>query len=64
MERELLNIDEVAEYLRVSERTVRELIKRGELPATKIGREYRIRKENLINMVPIVHPAPEPEQTK
>ncbi len=49
---ELMNTLEAAEYLRVSEKTVRELIKRGDLPATKIGREYRIRKEAVINLVP------------
>ena len=41
------SLEEVAERLGVSERTVRRWIKSGELPAYKPGREYRIRDGEL-----------------
>jgi len=44
---DLLTVDEVAEYLRVKATTVRELIKRGELPAAKVGRVYRIKRTDV-----------------
>jgi excisionase family DNA binding protein len=43
----LLTIPEVAKILRCSERTVRRRIKAGELKALKIGRDYRLRSEDL-----------------
>lgn len=42
-----LTIKEVASTLNVSELTVYNYIKRGVLPANKIGRKYIIRKEDL-----------------
>jgi len=41
------SLEEVAQRLGVSERTVRRWIKSGELPAYKPGREYRIRDGEL-----------------
>jgi excisionase family DNA binding protein len=46
-EERLYNLEDVAERLQVSERTVRRWIKLGELPAYKPGREYRIRPGDL-----------------
>jgi excisionase family DNA binding protein len=46
MER-LLTTDEVAEYLRVDVVTIRRLISRGELPAYRIGGEYRFTQSDL-----------------
>jgi len=37
-EHNLLTVAEVADYLRVAERTVREMIDRGDIPAAKIGK--------------------------
>lgn len=42
-EHDLLTISEVADYLRITERTVREMIRRGELPAAKLAKSYRIK---------------------
>ncbi len=44
---ELLTIDEVARYLKVSERTVYEWAKRGEIPAGKMGTVWRFKKSDL-----------------
>lgn len=41
-------IEETAELLSVSWRTVKRRIEEGKLKASKIGQQYRITKENLI----------------
>lgn len=43
----LLTVAEVAEVLRVSNMTVYRLIKAGELPALRVGKNYRIREADL-----------------
>ena len=43
----LLTAGEVADQLRVSTMTVYRLIRRGELPAVRVGRNYRVRNEDL-----------------
>jgi excisionase family DNA binding protein len=47
----LLTRAEVAQYLRVSERTVSRLIRAGQLPAVRIGRAVRIRHSDLLEML-------------
>lgn len=47
MTQPLLTAAEVAEDLRVSTMTVYRLIRRGELPAVRVGRNYRVRAEDL-----------------
>lgn len=44
---ELLTVAEVAELLRVSTMTVYRLIRSGELPAVRVGRNYRVRRGAL-----------------
>lgn len=41
-QRPLLTVEETAERLRVSERTVRRLIGRAELPALRVGGQLRV----------------------
>jgi len=48
---DLLTRAEVAQYLRVSDRTVSRLIRTGKLPASRIGRAVRIRQSDLLHMV-------------
>jgi excisionase family DNA binding protein len=43
----LLTVAEVAQVLRVSNMTVYRLIKGGELPALRVGKNYRIREPEL-----------------
>ncbi len=40
-------LEEVAEILKISVSTVRNLIDRGELKAFKAGNQWRVRKEDL-----------------
>ena len=47
IEEEILTIDEVAKYLRVSERTVYDWAQKGEIPAGKIGTAWRFRKSEI-----------------
>jgi PTS system nitrogen regulatory IIA component len=47
IEEDILTIEEVAKYLRVSERTVYEWTQRGELPAGKIGTVWRFKKVEI-----------------
>ena len=44
---EVLTISEVAEHLRVSDRTVRNWIEGGKLTAFNFGLQYRIKKEDF-----------------
>ena len=43
----LLTVSEVAAAMRVSNMTVYRLIKGGELPAVRVGKNYRIREDDL-----------------
>ena len=43
----MLTISEVAEYLKLHELTVRRLAREGELPAFKVGRQWRIQRTKL-----------------
>ena len=40
----LMTLDEMANYLRVTEKTLYRLIKQGRIPATKVGRQWRFDK--------------------
>lgn len=43
----LLTVAEVASVMRVSRMTVYRLIRRGQLTAIKVGRNYRVRERDL-----------------
>jgi PTS system nitrogen regulatory IIA component len=47
MEKEILTPEEVAEYLRVSEKTVYNWAQKGEIPAGKIGTAWRFKKSDI-----------------
>jgi excisionase family DNA binding protein len=44
----LYTTDEVAQLLKVKPRTVQHWIRIGQLPATRYGRMYRVRREDLL----------------
>jgi excisionase family DNA binding protein len=46
MEQEYYTVEEIALKLRVKVYTVREWIRKKELPAYKVGRDYRVKKED------------------
>ena len=43
----LMTIDEVAAYLNLHPLTVRRLAREGEIPAFKLGRQWRVKRELL-----------------
>ena len=47
MEDDILTIEEVAKYLRVSERTVYDWAQKGEIPSGKIGTVWRFKKTEI-----------------
>ncbi|MCZ8080693.1 MAG: helix-turn-helix domain-containing protein [Rhodobacteraceae bacterium] len=47
----LLTIPDAAEFLRVSVKTIRRWISGGELPAAKLGLQWRIRRRDLEHFV-------------
>jgi len=50
-EHEYLTVAEIAEHFRVSDTTVRKLIKKRKLAAIKIGKNYRIRREDFERLI-------------
>jgi putative molybdopterin biosynthesis protein len=48
---ELLTVEEVSAFLKLGVPTIREMIKRGDIPASKIGRQYRINKADVERLV-------------
>ena len=51
MDEDIITIEEVAKYLRVSDRTVYDWAQKGEIPAGKIGTVWRFKKSDIINWV-------------
>jgi excisionase family DNA binding protein len=47
LQRDLLTPVEVIAYLRVNVRTVYRLMRTGELPAMRVGRQWRVRRADL-----------------
>lgn len=47
MAQELLSVDDVTRILKMSKATVQRWCREKKLPAAKIGKEYRIRRQDL-----------------
>ncbi len=47
MEQAIMTIAQVAEYLQLSEMTTYKLVQEGKLPGFKIGRHWRIKRDDL-----------------
>jgi len=50
-EHEILTVNQVAEYLQLSEMTTYKLVQEGRIPAFKIGRHWRIKRTDLNNLI-------------
>ena len=44
---EILTLDEVAAYLKISKKTVYKIVRSGALPAFKAGKHWRVRRVDL-----------------
>jgi PTS system nitrogen regulatory IIA component len=51
MNNDILTIEEVAEYLRVSERTVYDWAQKGEIPCGKLGTTWRFKRSEIENWI-------------
>ncbi len=47
MESDILTIKEVAEYLKVKEKTAYKLVAEGKIPGFKVGGSWRFRKQEI-----------------
>lgn len=47
MSQDIMTISQVAEYLQISEMTTYKLVQEGKIPAFKIGRHWRVKKDDL-----------------
>lgn len=66
---EVLTVEEVARYLRVSERTVYEMVRRGRMRALRVGGRgrggaVRVTREALLRFLAGPAPNPEPAATR
>lgn len=43
----MLSTSEIAEILKISDKTVRNMIETGEIPGYRIGNQYRVKKEEF-----------------
>ena len=50
-EMDIITVDEAAEWLGVSARRLRAVCARGEMPAAKIGREWRISRRQVLDYI-------------
>lgn len=44
---DILTLDELSAYLRISKSTLYKLVREGRIPSQKIGRHWRFRKETI-----------------
>jgi len=50
MDHEIFDIDAAAEFLSIKKRTMYKLAKQGEIPAVKIGGQWRFYREKLLEL--------------
>jgi len=43
----ILTVDEISDYLKIPRSTIYKLVREGRIPAQKIGRHWRFRKEAI-----------------
>jgi excisionase family DNA binding protein len=51
LEKEIMTITQVAEYLQISEMTTYKLVNEGKIEGFKIGRHWRVKKEDLTEFI-------------
>ena len=51
MDEEILDVNRAAKILGVSSRTVYNMARQGQIPATRVGREWRFARKTLIDWV-------------
>lgn len=51
LDKEIMTVSQVAEYLQLSEMTTYKLVQEGRIPAFKIGRHWRVKKGDLTALI-------------
>jgi excisionase family DNA binding protein len=51
LNQEIMTITQVAEYLQISEMTTYKLVNEGKIKAFKIGRHWRVKKDDLSEFI-------------
>jgi excisionase family DNA binding protein len=51
LEKDIMTISQVAEYLQISDMTTYKLVQEGKIPAFKVGRHWRVKKEDLADFI-------------
>ena len=46
---DVLTIEELAVYLKVSKSTLYKIVRQGDIPSQKVGRHWRFRKKAIVN---------------
>jgi len=57
----LMDVADAATYFGLTEYTVRKMAKEGRIPAAKLGRAYRFRKEDIDNYIKQQYKTIQPE---
>jgi excisionase family DNA binding protein len=60
-DKDLLTTEDIAKYLGYHIETIRLYVRQGRLPAIKVGREYRIRREDFEEFLDERRTIPPPE---
>ncbi|NOZ09167.1 MAG: helix-turn-helix domain-containing protein [FCB group bacterium] len=50
MSKEIINIDEACQLLQIKHRTMYQLLKNGDIPAVKIGGQWRFSRKVLLDL--------------
>ncbi len=48
---EIMTVTEVADYLKISEVTTYKLVQKGVIPSFKVGRHWRVKREDLSEFI-------------
>jgi len=48
---QIMTVEEVAEFLKLSKITVYKLVKKGQVPGFRVGNSWRFRKEDIVEII-------------
>ncbi|MCP4714527.1 MAG: helix-turn-helix domain-containing protein [Deltaproteobacteria bacterium] len=50
-ESQILTVEEVAEFLKLSKITIYKLVKKGQIPGFRVGNSWRFRKDKILDII-------------
>lgn len=62
MEKEIMTLNEAADFLRVCRQTLRAYVVAGKIPCRKVGRRYLFSKLAILNWLGTIEPDPKRER--